>query len=156
MNHDMYMHRAAELSSLAIKDKAGGPFGAVIVRDGQIIAEGSNRVTIDNDPTAHAEVVALRNAAKALGSFDLSGCTLYTSCEPCPMCFGAIYWARLDHVYYANTRQDAAVIGFDDKHIYEEIAAPIDQHSIPFTHAPSTEAREVFAQWQTNTDLARY
>jgi len=156
MDHNVYMQRAAELSASAIKEQAGGPFGAVIVRGGEIIAEGSNRVTIDNDPTAHAEVVAIRNAAKALGSFDLSGCELYTSCEPCPMCFGAIYWARLDHVYYANTRQDAAAIGFDDKHIYDEISAPIDQHSIPFTHLPSTEARDVFAQWQANTDLARY
>lgn len=121
MTNEELMRRAIELSKTSVRN-GGGPFGAVIARDGEIIAEGSNKVTIDNDPTAHAEVSTIREACKKLGTFDLSGCVIYTSCEPCPMCFGAIYWAHLEKIYYANDRKDAGKIGFDDDFIYEEIA----------------------------------
>lgn len=121
MTNEELMRRAIELSENSVKS-GGGPFGAVIARDGEIIAEGSNNVTIDMDPTAHAEVSTIRKACKKLGTFDLSGCVIYTSCEPCPMCFGAIYWAHLEKIYYANDRKDAGKIGFDDDFIYEDIA----------------------------------
>ena len=120
MTKEEFMRKAIELSVNSVK-KGGGPFGAVIVRNGEIIAEASNNVTVDNDPTAHAEVSAIRNACRKLGTFDLTGCEIYTSCEPCPMCLGAIYWAHLDKIYYANDRKDAAAIGFDDDFIYKEI-----------------------------------
>ena len=121
MNSDELMRRAIALSEESVKN-GGGPFGAVIARNGEIVAEASNRVTLDHDPTAHAEVSAIRLAAQRLGTFNLSGCDIYTSCEPCPMCLGAIYWARLDNIYYANNRKDAAHIGFDDDFIYNELA----------------------------------
>ena len=117
MTNEELMRRAIELSENSVRN-GGGPFGAVIAKDGEIVAEGSNKVTIDNDPTAHAEVCTIRNACQKLGTFDLSGCVIYTSCEPCPMCFGAIYWAHLDKIYYANDRKDAGKIGFDDDFIY--------------------------------------
>src|SRR5574344_2352707 len=123
-----FMMRAIQLSEESVKN-GGGPFGAVIAKDNELIAEASNCVTIENDPTAHAEVSAIRRATKKLGTYDLSGCEIYTSCEPCPMCLGAIYWAHLDKIYYANDRKDAAKIGFDDDFIYKEIALqPIDRH----------------------------
>ncbi|MCB9234360.1 MAG: nucleoside deaminase [Bacteroidia bacterium] len=142
-----FMREAVALSRKCLEDGTGGPFGAVVVKDGKVIARGSNRVTIDHDPTAHAEVVAIRNACRELGSFQLDGCTIYTSCEPCPMCLGAIYWARPEKVYYANSREDAAKIGFDDQLIYDEIAIPFDQRKIPMLHLHSPEALQVFEAW---------
>ncbi len=151
-----FMNRAIELSREGMRRGDGGPFGAVIVQNGQIIAEGNNEVLTTNDPTAHAEVVAIRRACATLGRFDLSDCELYTSCEPCPMCFGAIYWARPQKVYYANTRTDAAAIEFDDSFIYDELAVAIDQRSIPFEHTTSPQARVVFDEWQQKTDKTQY
>ena len=151
-----FLTRAIELSNEGMASGQGGPFGAVIVQNGKIIAEGFNRVIATSDPTAHAEVVAIRRACEALGRFDLSDCELYTSCEPCPMCLGAIYWARPKKVYYANTRHDAAAIEFDDSFIYDEIAAPMSQRTIPFEHMPSDSARAVFAEWAKKADKTRY
>lgn len=151
-----FLTRAIELSNEGMASGQGGPFGAVIVQNGKIIAEGFNRVIATSDPTAHAEVVAIRRACEALGQFDLSDCELYTSCEPCPMCLGAIYWARPKKVYYANTRHDAAAIEFDDSFIYDEIAAPMSQRTIPFEHMPSDSAHAVFAEWAKKADKTRY
>lgn len=137
-------------------DENGGPFGAVIVKDGKIVAKGSNRVTSNNDPTAHAEVVAIRNAAQILNNFDLSGCEIYTSCEPCPMCLSAIYWARIDKIWYANTKDDAKDIGFDDSFIYDEIALPMDQRSIPIEQFMREEGLEAFKMWSNKTDKTEY
>ncbi len=134
----------------------GGPFGAVIVQGGQIIAEGWNQVTTANDPTAHAEVVAIRNAASRLNRFSLEGCTLYTSCEPCPMCLAAAYWARVDRVVYAATREDAANIGFDDEHLYKELALPVDQRSLPMNQLLRSESVNVFQAWQKMEDRVAY
>jgi len=134
----------------------GGPFGAVIVRDGEIIAEGWNQVTSANDPTAHAEVVAIRRACEKLGSFSLDGCTIYTSCEPCPMCLGAIYWARIKEIRYANTRADAARIGFDDSLIYDEVPKEPADRMIPTVHQPSDAARAVFDDWENKPDKIEY
>src|SRR5215470_9386592 len=153
---EQLMHRAIALSAEKMRAGLGGPFGAVIARDGQIIAEGYNQVTSGNDPTAHAEVVAIRAACARLGTFSLQGCEMYTSCEPCPMCLGAIYWARLDRVYYANTRVDAAAIGFDDDHIYRELDKPIDGRAVPFIHLQSEEARRIFKEWLEKTDKIPY
>lgn len=134
----------------------GGPFGAVIARDGRIIATGTNRVTSDCDPTAHAEVSAIRAAAKKLGTFDLSGCEIYTSCEPCPMCLGAIYWARLDRMYYGNDKHDAAKIGFDDAFIYEELELkPADRKLRSAVLLPE-EAVKAFETWETKVDKVEY
>lgn len=151
-----FMQRAIELSQEGMERGDGGPFGAVIVQGGEIIAEGNNCVLATNDPTAHAEVVAIRRAAAVLGRFDLSDCELYTSCEPCPMCLGAIYWARPKAVHYANTRHDAAEIEFDDAFIYDEIAAPMHERTIPFLHTPSDAAHAVFDAWAAKTDKTRY
>jgi tRNA(Arg) A34 adenosine deaminase TadA len=150
------MRRAIALSAEKMRAGLGGPFGALIARDGKIVAEGFNQVTSNNDPTAHAEVVAIRAACRALGSFSLQGCEMYTSCEPCPMCLGAIYWARLDRVYYANTRSDAAVIGFDDDHIYREFDKPIDGRAVPFIRLGSEEARQIFQEWLEKPDKIPY
>ena len=128
-------------------EKGGGPFGAVIVKDGEIIARGANRVTSSNDPTAHAEVTAIREAAKALNTFNLKGCEIYTSCEPCPMCLAAIYWARIDRIYFGNTKTDAKNIGFDDSFIYEEIEKPINKRSIQTTQLLRDEALQAFRKW---------
>src|SRR5215471_21434342 len=146
------MRRAVALSAEKMRAGLGGPFGCVIARNGEIIAEGSNHVTSANDPTAHAEVVAIREACRKLGTFSLEGCELYTSCEPCPMCLGAIYWARLDRVYYANTRVDAAAIGFDDAAIYREFGKPIDGRAVPFIHLKSRR-RDAFSRngWKSPT-----
>src|SRR5271165_5801426 len=129
-----FMARAIQLSIQNVRSGRGGPFGAVVVKDGKVIAEAVNQVTSTNDPTAHAEVLAIRLACQKFGSFELRGCDIYASCEPCPMCLGAIYWARIEKVYFANTRDDAAVIGFDDDHIYREFALPIAARTIPFVH----------------------
>ncbi len=156
MNPDEAMRRAVEISKERMRAGDGGPFGAVVVENGKIIGEGNNRVTTANDPTAHAEMVAIRQACAAKGTHDLSGCEIFTSCEPCPMCLAAIYWARLDRMYYANTREDAAHIGFDDALIYGEIAKPIGERSLPMTHMPLDEARRVFQEWQDKEDKVPY
>ena len=150
------MRRAVALSAEKMRAGFGGPFGAVVARAGAIIAEGFNQVLSDSDPTAHAEVVAIREACRRLGSFSLQGCEMYTSCEPCPMCLGAIYWARLDRVYYANTRTDAAAIGFDDDHIYRELDRPIDGRTVPFIRLESEEARRIFQEWLEKPDKIPY
>jgi guanine deaminase len=128
----------------------------VIVKDGKVIAEGWNQVTSSNDPTAHAEVTAIRRACQELGTFDLRGCEIYTSCEPCPMCLAAIYWARLDRIYYGNTRQDAAAIGFDDEFLYQELPKPIDARSIPTTQLDAARAKAAFDEWERKDDKIRY
>jgi len=151
-----FMLKAIALSAAKMRAGFGGPFGAIVVMDGRVVAEGFNRVTSSNDPTAHAEVVAIREACKALGRFSLKGCELYTSCEPCPMCLGAIYWARFDRVYYANTRQDAAAIGFDDDHIYGEFAKPMAGRCLPFVHLPLAEAGQIFKEWMAKPDKIPY
>ena len=150
-----FMMRAITLSEDSVKN-GGGPFGAVIVKNGEIIAEASNCVTIDNDPTAHAEVSAIRKATKILGTYDLSGCEIYTSCEPCPMCLGAIYWAHLDKIYYANDRKDAARIGFDDDFIYQEIALDAKDRKKPSEVLLRDEALEAFKMWDEKTDKTEY
>ncbi|MGE0119970.1 MAG: nucleoside deaminase [Dongiaceae bacterium] len=150
------MRRAVALSAEKMRAGFGGPFGAVVARHGAVIAEGFNQVLSDSDPTAHAEVVAIREACRQLGSFSLQGCEMYTSCEPCPMCLGAIYWARLDRVYYANTRTDAAAIGFDDDHIYRELDRPIEGRTVPFIRLESEEARRIFQEWLEKPDKIPY
>lgn len=150
-----FMREAIRLSRESVKT-GGGPFGAVIVKDGKIIAAASNKVTQDNDPTAHAEVYAIRMAAKKLKTFNLSGCEIYTSCEPCPMCFGAVYWARLDKLYFANSKKDAKKIGFDDSFIYEEIKLPFGERKIPNIQMLRDEAIEAFKDWQLKEDKTEY
>ena len=150
------MRRAIELSRQKMEENHGGPFGAVIVKDGRIIGEGWNQVTSGNDPTAHAEVVAIRAACKALGNYRLEGCEIYTSCEPCPMCLAAIYWARLEHVYYANSRKDAAAIGFDDDLLYREISLPEEKRALPASRLLAEEAKEVFDSWMKKADKVAY
>jgi tRNA(Arg) A34 adenosine deaminase TadA len=155
MKHEDFMKEAIRLSEENVK-KGGGPFGAVIVKDGKIVGRGANSVTTLNDPTAHAEVVAIRDAAKNLGSFDLSGCTIYTSCEPCPMCLGAVYWAHLSNMFYGNTKADAAKVGFDDAFIYKEIDLPLDKRSIPARQLLPDEAYKAFKMWEENPDKIEY
>jgi guanine deaminase len=154
--HEKFMRRAIELSRTHMQKQAGGPFGAVIVKDGKIVAEGWNQVTSTNDPTAHAEVTAIRNACKALGNFDLSGTELYTSCEPCPMCLSAAYWARVSKIYFAATRADAARSQFDDDFIYQEIPKRLEDRSIKMIQLLNDEALEVFHAWDAKTDKIRY
>ena len=149
------MRRAIRLSEESVRN-GGGPFGAVIAKGDEIIAEASNSVTIDNDPTAHAEVNCIRKATRHLSTFDLSGCDIYTSCEPCPMCLGAIYWAHLDHIYYANDRKEAATIGFDDDFIYNEIPLkPADRHK-PMLPLLREEALKAFRMWEENDKKTEY
>jgi tRNA(Arg) A34 adenosine deaminase TadA len=150
------MQEAIRLSFETMRNNTGGPFGAIIVRDGQIIAKGFNQVVSTNDPTAHAEVVAIREACKTLNDFQLSGCDIYTSCEPCPMCMAAIYWARPDRVFYANTKTDAAYIGFDDQFIYDEINVPYDNRKIPFIQMMPEKAIEAFKEWMMKGDKVKY
>ncbi len=154
--HEKFMRAAIRLSIARMRAEQGGPFGAVIVRDGVIVARGWNRVTSANDPTAHAEVTAIRRACRKLSSFQLDDCDLYTSCEPCPMCLGAIYWARLRSVWYGNTRADAGHIGFDDDHIYREVALPVEARSIPTRQILRGEAIQAFEEWQAKADRVRY
>ena len=156
MSAQIFMRRAVELSRRMMEQGLGGPFGAVIVKDGAVIAEGFNRVTTSNDPTAHAEIVAIRAACAQLASFSLKGCEIYASCEPCPMCLAAIYWARIDRIYFANDRGAAARIGFDDEFLYREIAPPIAARQIPTMHLPSDEAREAFEAWLRKPDKVPY
>jgi guanine deaminase len=151
-----FMQRAIELSKENMHKNHGGPFGAVIVKDGKIIAEGWNSVTSKNDPTAHAEVEAIRKAALKLSNFSLEGCEIYTSCEPCPMCLGAIYWARLDKIYYANSREDAAHIDFDDDFLYKEIPKSVNDRKIPTERMLADEALRVFKMWQEKSDKIPY
>jgi tRNA(Arg) A34 adenosine deaminase TadA len=142
------MRQAIELARKNLDSGHGGPFGAVVVKDGEVIAAASNEVLLNRDPTAHAEVVAIRRACEQLASHQLDGCVIYTSCEPCPMCLGAIYWARPDAVYFAGTREDAAEAGFDDQYIYDEAALPPEQRFIPTKSLLREEAREVFGLWK--------
>lgn len=151
-----YLHQAVELSRLAISAGTGGPFGAVIVRDSRVIGRGRNRVTHASDPTAHAEIEAIRDACKSDSVFELSGCTIYSSCEPCPMCLGAIYWARLDRLVYANTRDQAAAIDFDDAAIYQELARPLAEQKLATKHLPLDNAQRVFEQWQASDTKIKY
>jgi guanine deaminase len=151
-----YLDRAIELSLEGMQTGQGGPFGCVIVLNDEIIGEGCNKVTSLNDPTAHAEVVAIREACRKIGGYQLTGAVVYASCEPCPMCLGAIYWARPDRVVYANTREDAAAIEFDDDFIYEEINAPMAKRKIPFEHEPHAKAKEVFEQWKNLANKREY
>jgi guanine deaminase len=150
------MQAAIRLSFETMRAGTGGPFGAVVVKDGQVIAEGFNQVVSTNDPTAHAEVTAIRAACRKLGTFSLAGCELYTSCEPCPMCLAAIYWSRISRIYYANTRDDAAQIGFDDELFYREIALPLTQRSVGMSQLLREEALVAFKEWQSKVDKVRY
>ncbi|MCW3788747.1 nucleoside deaminase [Plebeiibacterium sediminum] len=154
-NHNIFMSRAIELSENNVKN-GGGPFGAVIVKEGKIVAEGFNQVTQNNDPTAHAEVTAIRNAASHLSTYDLSGCVIYTSCEPCPMCLGAIYWSGIREMYYGNTQKNAASIGFDDEFIYKEIDKPISERKLVTTQLMNEEALKAFRLWQDLEDKIEY
>jgi len=150
------MARAIELAIENVRSGRGGPFGAVVVKDGRILASGTNQVTSSNDPTAHAEVVAIRAACAALGTFQLDGCDLYTTCEPCPMCLGAIYWARIGRVFFGGTAADAAAAGFDDAFIYQQLEVPIDQRKIPFIQMMREEALACFQEWKAKTDRIDY
>ncbi|MEO6220379.1 MAG: nucleoside deaminase [Ginsengibacter sp.] len=151
-----FLDRAIELSKQGMESGKGGPFGCVIVRGEEIIGEGCNMVTSSNDPTAHAEVVAIRAACEKIGTYQLTDCEIYASCEPCPMCLGAIYWARPKKVIYANTREDAAQIEFDDNFIYGEINAKMEDRKIPFLHLPRSQAREVFDCWKNLKEKRKY
>lgn len=150
------MQRAIDLSVENVRLQRGGPFGAVIVKDGRIVAEGTNMVTSTTDPTAHAEVTAIRRACAALGSFQLDGCDLYTSCEPCPMCLGAIYWARPGRVFYGGTHKDAAEFGFDDSFIYQQTRLPVEQRHIPMKQVLGDEALAGFLEWRKSTAKILY
>jgi guanine deaminase len=150
-----FMEEAISLSIENAK-KGGGPFGAVIVKNNEIIARGVNRVTLNNDPTAHAEIQAIRKACQKIKSYDLSGCTIFSSCEPCPMCLGAIYWAHLDKVYYVNSRRDAQDIGFDDNFIYSELSLPVSKRTIPFVHLEIEEAKIAFQIWEKLENKIKY
>lgn len=156
LDNNYYMQRAIELSKKNVVANQGGPFGAVVVLNGQIIGEGVNSVTTNNDPTAHAEVEAIRQACKKLGQFDLSGAVIFTSCEPCPMCLSAIYWARLDKIFYANNRADAAQIQFDDDLIYSEIPKNPSERKIPAQELLRNEALKVFELWNESTEKIKY
>ena len=150
------MRAAIRLSFQTMRRDQGGPFGAVIVRRGKIVARGGNEVISTHDPTAHAEIVAIRRACKRLRRFDLSDCELFTSCEPCPMCLSAIYWARIRRMYFANTRRDAAEIEFDDDFIYREVARPLGKRSLPMKQLLRKEAMVAFEEWRNKTDKVRY
>ena len=154
-NQIQFMREAIRLSVESVKN-GGGPFGAIIVKNGEIIARGNNQVTLIHDPTAHAEVVAIRKACQHLGHFQLEDCDLYTSCEPCPMCMGAIYWARPNRVFFGNTKSDAARIGFDDQFIYEELQTPFLQRKIPMIQLINEEALEAFRLWDEKEDKVSY
>lgn len=154
--HEQFMKRAIELARIGMDGGKGGPFGCVVVKDGRIIAEGNNQVTSTNDPTAHAEVVAIRNACTELAAFQLDGCSIYTSCEPCPMCLGAIYWARPDAVFFACTREDAASVGFDDELIYNEISMPNEKRTRVMVNLLRDEGIALFEAWAQKLDKIEY
>lgn len=153
---EYFMRRAIAMAEKGVDSNAGGPFGCVIVKDDEIVAEGHNKVTSTNDPTAHAEVVAIREACKKLNSFQLEDCVIYTSCEPCPMCFGAIYWARPKMVYYACTKKDAAKIDFDDQFIYDELEKKMEDRDIQFVRLLRKDALPVFEKWAEKMDKTEY
>ena len=154
-SNEKFMLRAIKLSKESIV-KNGGPFGCIIVKNAKIIAEGTNQVTNNNDPTAHAEIVAIRNACQKLQTFDLSGVELYTSCEPCPMCLSAIYWSHIDKIYYGNTRLNAAMIGFDDNFIYDELTIDLNKRKIPLKQIYQKEALIAFKEWELKEDKIKY
>ena len=156
MSNEAFMRRAIALAREGMEGGRGGPFGAVVVEAGEIVGEGCNQVTSTCDPTAHAEMVAIRAACAALGRFDLCGCEVYTSCEPCPMCLSALYWARVDRVYFANDRSDAARIGFDDAFIYREVSLPREARSLPLIRMLEAEARPAFDAWLRKADRVEY
>ena len=156
MDRNTFMRRAITLAEQNVAASGGGPFGAVVVYDGRIIGEGTNQVTGTHDPTAHAEVVAIRAACAELGDFSLAGAEIYASCEPCPMCLSAIYWARIDRIFFGNTKTDAAAIGFDDDHIYREIPLPISERAIPTERLLADEAIEAFRAWETADNKVEY
>ena len=151
-----HLDRAVELSLAGMRAREGGPFGCVVVLDGRVVGEGWNRVTSIADPTAHAEVVAIRDACRRVGSFELAGATVFASCEPCPMCWGAIHWARCARVVYANDAAAAAAIDFDDTRLTHELRRPVDERSIPAVHVPVRAAREVFDEWSSDPGFVRY
>jgi guanine deaminase len=153
---EQFMRMAIDLATGNVVSGAGGPFGAVIVKDGRVVATGVNSVTASNDPTAHAEVTAIRNAAAALGSFELKGCAIYSSCEPCPMCLGAIYWSRMDALYFGSTAKDAADAGFDDSFFYDELRKSIGERSIPTVNLMREQAEESFQAWKNSSGRIEY
>ena len=156
IDHEKFMRIAIEFSEKNVTESLGGPFGAAVVKNGKLIAASGNKVTSTNDPTAHAEVSAIRLACEKLKTFDLTGCVIYTSCEPCPMCLSAIYWARIGQVYYANTKVDADEIGFSDKFIYEEIEKPMDERTIPIVQLLRDEAQQAFKLWEQSAMKVDY
>ncbi len=156
MDRDTFMRRAIALAEQNVTVAGGGPFGAVVVHKGRIVGEGVNQVTGSHDPTAHAEVVAIRAACTELGTFSLAGSEIFASCEPCPMCLSAIYWARIDRIYYGNTKTDAAAIGFDDDHIYREIALPVAERAIPTERLLTDEAIKAFRAWEITDNKIEY
>ena len=155
-SHNKFMREAIRLAREGVQNNEGGPFGAVVVKDGIIVGRGNNRVTSSNDPTAHAEIVAIREACRQLNTFQLTDCMIYTSCEPCPMCLGAIYWARARAVYFGCTKSDASEIGFDDSFIYQEMELDFSQRKIPMIPLLRTEALDVFKTWELKTDKLGY
>jgi guanine deaminase len=155
-DHEKFMRIAIELAEQNVKQASGGPFGAVVVKDGEIVAQSANQVVTQNDPTAHAEVSAIRLACRQLGTYNLEGCTIYTSCEPCPMCLGAIYWARIDTIYYGNTKTDAAAIGFDDHFIYQELELPLEKRQLKIVQLLPDEALTAFRLWQSSVTKTDY
>jgi tRNA(Arg) A34 adenosine deaminase TadA len=154
--NENFMREAILLSKENMDSNKGGPFGAVVVKNGKIIGRGANNVTSINDPTAHAEVMAIRDACKNIGDFNLKGCEIYSSCEPCPMCLSAIYWSRIEKIYYANTQDDAAAINFDDAFLYRQVALPKEERSIPIISLLRNEALPVFKEWETKEDKTPY
>ena len=156
MSQEKFMREALHLAEVGMRGGRGGPFGCVVVRKGEVVGRGHNRVTSTNDPTAHAEVVAIRDACANLETFQLDDCELYTSCEPCPMCLSAIYWARIPTIYYGNTRTDAAAIGFDDDFIYQQVPLPPEQRTVEMTLFLRDEAQGAFQEWAKKTDKVRY
>ena len=153
---EKFMQMAIDLSEYNVTQRLGGPFGAVVVKDGMVIARSANKVVSAKDPTAHAEISVIRLACQELGTYNLQGCEIYTSCEPCPMCLGAIYWARINKIYYANTKKDAADIGFDDHFIYDELEKPMQERKVPFAQIMHKEALAIFKQWEILENKADY
>ena len=156
MSNESFMREAIRLSLEGVRSGRGGPFGCVVVRDGKVVGRGSNQVTSTCDPTAHAEVVAIRDACRALGTFHLADCAIYASCEPCPMCLSAIYWARIPEAYFGNSRQDAAAIGFDDDFIYQQIPLPVGERQLSMKPLLGNEAAIAFSEWKGKTDKVAY
>lgn len=154
--NETYMDKAFSLAFQSLRNNLGGPFGAVVVMDGKIIGSGGNRVIMLNDPTAHAEIVAIREASTTINNFDLSGAVLYSTCEPCPMCLSAIYWANINKVYFCQSRHDAEGIGFKDNHIYEEISVPVEKRSLPFHRVSHPQAGILFSEWKEKQDKKLY